>query len=904
MRYGDNPNKDAYALFREEITALLETPTSFSTRPANTPEGSAIRFIIVNGQNFTEETQAFWNGSPRITTFISEEELRISMNENDTNEVQEALITFSDPVSDFSSFIGQQFDVVPVDVNVTPSNFGPGDLVRFEYDGLSTDGNLPRDPVATINGNTIQVVATKPNQIVPQVISPYELELSLGRLDPGQYTLIYSVDTFLGLDERERRQLDLRIAPPTIDSVKPESFETAGVPVTIELTGSGFFATPDVPEVYRTRAYWNGEEVPAEAFNREFMEVEVPGDAPVFTVNILEVVNPEPGGGSAIVEVVYTGPVIFSAERSFTKTDGGLAQRITIEGENLEPPLKVFWNGVESDYRPLPDGSIWLDLTPEQAASQGLGTIVIEDAEGNTAPVFRVAQIPPPNVLLVKPETAAGDDGETWETAFDRLDTALAAASAGREIWVASGLYESPFFGPNTGFEMVEGVAILGGFEGGETANNQRNSDPATNGTVLTGDRLGDDAGFGPGGDNAKHVIQGTDLTEATILDGFTIQAGNGSMELIADNNQGGGIKLVNSSPVLRNLIIEGNKAALGGGLYSIGGSPSLVDITLQGNQGTFGGGALFLGGSATLDRLCVFGNEAFEGGGLRFESNSTATLGNSLIVGNVATNGGGIQVTGSSPTLSYVTISGNGASASGGGISNSGTIPLLNNTIVWGNTALLGPGIAGVPIDPASSDNTIEGGHPAGANTNESDPLFIDLPSPGEDELWYPDSGDNYKGNLRLLSGSPASGQGAYEGVYSSFAELYPELDETADANEDGISNFLAYLVGQDPEAPSSPAMFNQIDRTSDGIYFDLSVRSDDGAFEFQNQLSADMITWYPLDETVGLDLEIEASEELPGGLTRIRGRLLIEPALAGSLFVRTEASPRSNTDGLRSNP
>src|SRR5690606_26139327 len=94
--------------------------------------------------------------------------------------------------------------------------------------------------------------------------------------------------------------------------------------------------------------------------------------------------------------------------------------------------------------------------------------------------------------IFVDASLAGGaNDGSSWQDAFRGrlgLAAALAAAQSGDEIWVANGVYApAPANGDRlASFAMRSGVAVLGGFAGGETSAEQRN--PALHVAVLTGD--------------------------------------------------------------------------------------------------------------------------------------------------------------------------------------------------------------------------------------------------------------------------------------------------------------------------------------------------------------------------------------------------------------------------------
>ena len=193
--------------------------------------------------------------------------------------------------------------------------------------------------------------------------------------------------------------------------------------------------------------------------------------------------------------------------------------------------------------------------------------------------------------------TAVSPDGCDWTTAYKTLQDALADVDlvSGDQIWVAQGTYY-----PDEGagqvnddrastFQLVDGVSVYGGFAGTEELLSQRNSNPATNGTILSGDIgiLSDSS------DNAHNVVSITmgGLSATILLDGFTIQDGNDD----SGSGHGGGIYVNNTSPTLRNLIIRNNTVtANGGGMFVISpsailrtnySSPTLENVTFTGNR-------------------------------------------------------------------------------------------------------------------------------------------------------------------------------------------------------------------------------------------------------------------------------------------------------------------------------
>ncbi len=133
-------------------------------------------------------------------------------------------------------------------------------------------------------------------------------------------------------------------------------------------------------------------------------------------------------------------------------------------------------------------------------------------------------------VVFVDQAANGSDDGRSWANAFLDLQDGLAAADArgGNEIWVAAGTYR-----PDRGtgdreatFQLVSHIAVYGGFDGTETARDQRSCE--ANVTILSGDLNDDDGpGFAQNDENSFHVVTSSGTAATAVLDGFTVAAGH-----------------------------------------------------------------------------------------------------------------------------------------------------------------------------------------------------------------------------------------------------------------------------------------------------------------------------------------------------------------------------------------
>jgi hypothetical protein len=220
------------------------------------------------------------------------------------------------------------------------------------------------------------------------------------------------------------------------------------------------------------------------------------------------------------------------------------------------------------------------------------------------------------SVLYVDDDAPPGGDGLSWDTACrcfqDALQDAVALRSVS-EIHLAGGTYkpdqdESGLITPGdqtAAFELLDGLAIRGGYAGWANLDNPEERDVRQYATILSGDLAGDDGDFFSNYDeNSSNVVIGSHTDASAVLDGVTIIGALDSGMLCYVGNAtlidctftrnwgyyGGGLVIWSSNLTLINCNFLGNWAGYGGGMYNAGGDPLLVNCLFSGNGADAGG--------------------------------------------------------------------------------------------------------------------------------------------------------------------------------------------------------------------------------------------------------------------------------------------------------------------------
>lgn len=299
-------------------------------------------------------------------------------------------------------------------------------------------------------------------------------------------------------------------------------------------------------------------------------------------------------------------------------------------------------------------------------------------------------------VRYVKSGAPGASDGTSWVNAFSTVTAAIAASKPNDEIWVAAGKYAGPI-------TISMSARLYGGFSGTESKREQR--DWKANRTILDGGRKGS-------------VVWVQQFAGGTVLDGFTIQNGSGTLDQRGIYDPPGARQATAKSAVAPEttdtstdtLIPDGvswppkpdryEDVTVGGGVYVDRARAVIRNCVIQDGFADYGGGVALRGGSAPAVTQCILrGNKAKYGGAVAVVSlvydpgyAEMPFVGDCVIESNNATTGGGIYAEGYALVASGNDIRGNSAEVGGG-------MTLLNgnsiNNVIRDNKARDGGGIA-----------------------------------------------------------------------------------------------------------------------------------------------------------------------------------------------------------------
>lgn len=352
--------------------------------------------------------------------------------------------------------------------------------------------------------------------------------------------------------------------------------------------------------------------------------------------------------------------------------------------------------------------------------------------------------------LYVDRSAVGANNGLSWNEAFVDLQDALLIAQQGDQIWIANGEYHpAPPGNEYVSFVVPTGVALYGGFAGGESLISERNI--SANPTILSGD-LGDDdvygsiqwsSGWNITTPNSDCIVNIPVADADTVLDGLTIQQAHSAY------GSGAGARIVGGSPRIANCTFWRNLAgfAWGGGLMLQDSQATITNTRFIQNWCHLGnGGGIYIDGASQVtvigceftENTCTGNASSGSGAGIETRSSLPLTVTRSRFRynnarpfggGSYATYGGGIHSMFSQLTVDRCTFVEN-SSMLGGGI-HSWRSATITNSVFLRNHADPGFGGGISVFTYAPSNITIVGCTLVGNSAHDTGGIWMEETSP-----------------------------------------------------------------------------------------------------------------------------------------------------------------------------
>jgi len=256
-------------------------------------------------------------------------------------------------------------------------------------------------------------------------------------------------------------------------------------------------------------------------------------------------------------------------------------------------------------------------------------------------------------------------------------------------------------------------------------------------------------------------------------LQGLTLQNGEG--------NDGGGLFVEQSSPMLKRLVVQDNHVTgKGGGVYIHDGEPTLDSVLITHNtSGSDGGGLAALAAGVTMVSVQVSHNTATgPGGGIHLFDSETAHLSHVSVTGNnTGQDGGGLALLDTAVQFDQLVVRGNKAQGRGGGLFLAVDDSSYGNGIVAENTAHgSGGGVSTVDATTALTNLFVVGNRAAsggGIHLVDSSPTMRNLDVVGNEAddsvgggLLVSGDSEPQMVNLAIVGNRASSGGGGVDGA------------------------------------------------------------------------------------------------------------------------------------------
>lgn len=310
-------------------------PIITAVSPTSVSAGGGSFTLNVSGSGFVPTSKVRWEGSDRVTTFDSPNELRAAIRADDIASAGTKSVTVNSPAPGGGTTVNTRTVSVtnpfPALTSIDPPNKTSGEATFT----LTVKGtNFVQASRVRWGGNdrtTTYVSATRLTATIPasDIASAGTKPVTVYTPTPGGGTSTSQTFT-------------INNPLPVVTTITPTGAIAGGGPVALTVEGSGFVST--------SKVRWGGSDKTTTYQSPTRLTASIPA-ADIATAGTIAIAvrTPEPGGGTSsgrdfVVTSANLLPSLTSVSPS-TVTAGGAPFQLTVSGASFMPISTVRWNG-------------------------------------------------------------------------------------------------------------------------------------------------------------------------------------------------------------------------------------------------------------------------------------------------------------------------------------------------------------------------------------------------------------------------------------------------------------------------------------------------------------------------------------------------------------------------------
>jgi hypothetical protein len=367
--------------------------------PSTAAAGSAAFALTVDGSGFVSSSVVRWNGTDRVTTYVSATRLTAAIPASDIAAVGTAQVTVYSPAPGGGISPALTFTVSgnpsPALTGITPSTAAAGDPAFT----LTVDGNgFVAGSIVRWNGvdrTTTYVSATRLTAAIPasDIAAPGTGQVTVYSPAPGGGTTTALAFTVSGNPA------------PGISGLTPSTAAAGSAAFTLTVDGSGFVSSSVVR--------WNGTDRTTTYVSATRLTAAIPAsDIAAVGPAQVTVFNPAPGGGTTpALTFTVTGnpaPTLTSLTPS-TRTAGGTAFTLTVNGTNFLSSSVIYWNGMSRATTYVSGTRLTAAIPASDIAVGGTAQVTVftpAPGGGTSNPATVTVNNPTPRITSISPTSA------------------------------------------------------------------------------------------------------------------------------------------------------------------------------------------------------------------------------------------------------------------------------------------------------------------------------------------------------------------------------------------------------------------------------------------------------------------------------------------------------------------